>query len=58
MFAGYILLAIPDQGLGLLITALAVISIGTGLFKGNLQALVGNMYDDPKFSANREKVTT
>lgn len=54
MFAGYVLLAIPDQGLGLLITSLVIISLGTGLFKGNLQALVGNMYDDPKFSANRD----
>ena len=54
MFVGYALLAIPDQGLPMLIAALAVISLGTGLFKGNLQALVGNMYDDPKYSGNRD----
>jgi len=54
MFLGYAMLAIPDQGLGLLISALVVISLGTGLFKGNLQALVGNMYDDPKFNHNRD----
>lgn len=54
MFVGYLLLAIPDQGLPMLISALAVISLGTGLFKGNLQALVGNMYDDPKYSGNRD----
>ncbi len=54
MFVGYALLAVPDQGLPMLISALAVISIGTGLFKGNLQALVGNMYDDPKYSGNRD----
>ncbi len=57
MFLGYILLAIPtkmDGGLALVISALAVISIGTGFFKGNLQALVGNMYDDPKYSKNRD----
>jgi proton-dependent oligopeptide transporter, POT family len=54
MFLGYVMLAIPDQGLGLLIGALVVISLGTGLFKGNLQALVGNMYDDPKYSGNRD----
>ena len=54
MFLGYAMLAIPDRGLPLLVGALAVISLGTGLFKGNLQALVGNMYDDPKFSANRD----
>jgi len=34
--------------------ALGVISLGTGLFKGNLQALVGNLYDDPKYSAKRD----
>jgi len=54
MFIGYALLAIPDQGLPILISALVVISLGTGLFKGNLQALVGNMYDDPKYSGNRD----
>ena len=54
MFLGYGMLAIPDRGLILLITSLAVISLGTGLFKGNLQALVGNLYDDPKYSGNRD----
>ena len=28
---------------------------GTGLFKGNLQVLVGNLYDDPKYSAKRDE---
>ncbi len=54
MFIGYGMLAIPDMGLGMVIGALSVISLGTGFFKGNLQALVGNMYDDPKYSANRD----
>jgi len=54
MFFGYLLLAIPGQAIILTITALVVISLGTGFFKGNLQALVGNMYDDPRFSANRD----
>lgn len=59
MFVGYLLLSIPtnssnSQGIIVIIVALAVISIGTGLFKGNLQALVGNMYDDPKYSKNRD----
>ncbi len=54
MFIGYVLLAIPtamNTGLPLVIAALAVVALGTGLFKGNLQALVGNLYDDPKYSA-------
>ncbi len=54
MFLGYLMLSLPDRGLAMIIASLAVISLGTGLFKGNLQALVGNMYDDPKFSANRD----
>ncbi len=56
MFIGYILIAIPSEwsletprsGLPLVISGLAVISLGTGLFKGNLQALVGNLYDADK----------
>ena len=55
MFLGYLLLALPtkmDTGLGLVIAALATIALGTGLFKGNLQALVGNLYDDPKYSSD------
>jgi len=54
MFIGYSLLAWPGMGLAFVIMSLAIISLGTGLFKGNLQALVGNMYDDPKFGKNRD----
>lgn len=57
MFIGYVLLAIPttrESGLWSVIGALAVIALGTGFFKGNLQVLVGNMYDDPKYSKNRD----
>ncbi len=57
MFLGYFLLAIPSargEALWLVIAALIVISLGTGFFKGNLQALVGNLYDDPKYSKNRD----
>jgi proton-dependent oligopeptide transporter, POT family len=57
MFIGYLLLAVPSKygtGLMSIYVALGVISLGTGLFKGNLQALVGNLYDDPKYSAKRD----
>jgi POT family proton-dependent oligopeptide transporter len=37
-----------------MILALVLIASGTGLFKGNLQVLVGNLYDDPKYSAKRD----
>jgi POT family proton-dependent oligopeptide transporter len=58
MFAGYVLLAVPSTigtGYALTIGALAVIALGTGLFKGNLQALVGNLYDDPSYSPLRDR---
>ena len=58
MFIGYIMLTLPtamNTGFPLIIAALVVISLGTGLFKGNLQALVGNLYDDPKYSAMRDR---
>ena len=58
MFLGYTLLALPSKmatGFPLVIGALAVIAMGTGLFKGNLQALVGNLYDDPKYSPLRDR---
>src|SRR3712207_6774961 len=49
MFLGYVLLAIPagngTAALALMFGALAFVSIGTGLFKGNLQVMVGNLYD-------------
>lgn len=61
MFVGYLLLAIPlkgDSSVYLVYTALFVIALGTGFFKGNLQALVGNLYDDPKYSAKRDSAFT
>ena len=58
MFAGYLCLSIPTEanlmGKVLMFGALALVAIGTGLFKGNLQVMVGNLYDDPKYSAKRD----
>ena len=58
MFAGYLLLSIPLGGdliaLIAMLAALVFISLGTGLFKGNLQVMVGNLYDDPKYAAKRD----
>jgi proton-dependent oligopeptide transporter, POT family len=54
MFLGYGLLALPGTGEIFIYCALGVIALGTGLFKGNLQALVGNMYDDPKYKDLRD----
>jgi len=54
MFAGYIIMAIPGMTLTITIIGLMVIALGNGLFKGNLQAVVGQMYDDPKYSKLRD----
>jgi len=58
MFLGYLCLAIPTpanaMGMALMITALLLVSVGTGLFKGNLQVMVGNLYDDPKYASKRD----
>ena len=59
MFLGYFLLALPLGGgtvaLGVMALALLFVCVGTGLFKGNLQVLVGNLYDEPKYSAKRDE---
>jgi POT family proton-dependent oligopeptide transporter len=34
--------------------ALFFIAFGNGLFKGNLQAIVGQLYDNPRYSAQRD----
>lgn len=62
MALGYVFIAIPtptpvpSKTLYLVLTCLGlfVIAFGNGLFKGNLQALVGQMYDDPKYSDRRD----
>ena len=61
MFIGYLCLAIPTNAfssrglaLALMIVALLLIAVGTGLFKGNLQVMTGNLYDDPAYSAKRD----
>jgi len=61
MFVGYTLLAVPTKmaaGFPLVIGALGVIALGTGFFKGNLQALLGNLYDDPKYNPLRDRAFT
>ncbi len=56
MCLGYLFLAMPSlittQWVAL--AALLVIAFGNGLFKGNLQALVGQMYDDKKYTKLRD----
>ena len=62
MALGYVALSIPilataQNSTSLLVltcVALFFIAFGNGLFKGNLQAIVGQMYDDPKYSSQRD----
>ena len=57
MFAGYLLLSLPLGGdtfaMLAMLAALLFISLGTGLFKGNLQVMVGDLYNDPQYAAKR-----
>ena len=58
MFLGYLLLSVPLGGntfaLVMMICALLLIGFGTGLFKGNLQVMVGNLYDDTRYATQRD----
>lgn len=58
MFVGYLLLAVPLGGdtlaLVVMLGALLLIGFGTGLFKGNLQVMVGDLYNDPQYTQKRD----
>ena len=58
MFVGYLFLSIPLGGGSIafiaMLAALLLISFGTGLFKGNLQVMVGNLYDTPELAGKRD----
>ena len=58
MFAGYLLLSVPLGGdivaLVVMMAALVMIALGTGLFKGNLQVMVGDLYNSLQYSDKRD----
>ena len=56
MSLGYLFLAMPAliTAKWIALAVLLIIAFGNGLFKGNLQALVGQMYDNPKHSPYRD----
>lgn len=54
MLGGYIMMALPELTLNGAFAALMVISLGNGLFKGNLQAIVGQLYDNEKYAKYRD----
>ena len=63
MAVGYVIIGfptptpVPNMGLYLGITCvgLFVIAFGNGLFKGNLQAVVGQLFDNPQYEAVRDR---
>jgi len=55
MFAGYAIIALPNMPLSIALAGLFTIALGNGLFKGNLQAVVGQMYDNEQYKALRDK---
>ncbi|MDE6175759.1 MAG: MFS transporter, partial [Duncaniella sp.] len=59
MFIGYLVMAIPTDirstsSLAILCAALVLIACGTGLFKGNLQVMVGDLYNEARYSGQRD----
>ncbi len=59
MFVGYALMSAPtpvreNSSLMILFAALLLISVGTGLFKGNLQVMVGDLYNEARYADRRD----
>ena len=58
MFLGYLILSVPMGGsspaLVAMCAGLLLVSLGTGLFKGNLQVMVGDLYNAPEFADKRD----
>ena len=59
MFIGYALMSAPtpvreNSSLMILFAALLLISVGTGLFKGNLQVMVGDLYNEARYADRRD----
>lgn len=54
MLAGYLVIATPGMSLTVTVIGLFTIALGNGLFKGNLQALVGQLYDNEQYGKLRD----
>ncbi|MBA2610628.1 MAG: peptide MFS transporter [Bacteroidetes bacterium] len=52
MGIGYCMLAIPEKWA--FFTALGVMVVGNGFFKPNIATLLGNLYNDPRYRANKD----
>lgn len=59
MAVGYLVIALPsgfrsDEAITMLIVGLGLIAVGTGLFKGNIQVLIGDLYNEPRYKQQRD----
>ncbi len=54
MLTGYAMMAMPGASLNVTLLSLFVIALGNGLFKGNLQAVVGQLYDNEQYGKLRD----
>ncbi|MDE6511011.1 MAG: MFS transporter, partial [Muribaculaceae bacterium] len=59
MFVGYALMSAPtpvrsNASFMILLASLLLIAAGTGLFKGNLQVMVGDLYNSPQYADRRD----
>ncbi|HET7732347.1 MAG TPA: MFS transporter, partial [Paludibacter sp.] len=54
MLTGYAMMAMPGASLNITLISLFVIALGNGLFKGNLQAVVGQLYDNEQYGKLRD----
>ena len=55
MGLGYLALGIPRESVDISFwLALILIMLGNGLFKPNISTLVGNLYNNPKYSAHKD----
>lgn len=58
MFIGYLVLSLPLGKETVAVAAMGIslilIALGTGLFKGNLQVMVGRLYDEPQYASKRD----
>lgn len=55
MTIGYCIMAVPGLTLTITCAGLFVIAFGNGLFKGNLQAVVGNLYEPQQYQHLRDR---
>lgn len=59
MGAGYLVISLPTavrstQALTVMVVGMVLVGLGTGLFKSNLQVMIGDLYNAPEFAGQRD----